>query len=59
MIPAVVLGIVAGAIGWLRAKRAGGGRSDMLQYATAHFFATFIVVMILMSIAHSLGWLGY
>ena len=58
MIPALVLGAIAGAIGWLRATRRGGSGPDKVQYAMAHGFPAFILGMIFMTVAANLGWLG-
>ncbi|MFK7943074.1 MAG: hypothetical protein AB8B85_09210 [Paracoccaceae bacterium] len=57
MIPAFVAAIVAGFIGWRRAAKAGGKTADKLQYAAAHGIPTFLIGVILMTIAAHLGWL--
>ena len=58
MIPALIFGVCAGAIGWLRATRRGGSGPDKVQYAMAHGFPAFILAMIGMTVAARMGWLG-
>lgn len=57
MIPAVVLAIVAGGVGWRRAARLGGSKADRWQYAFAHGIPAFLAVMIAMTVANEMGWL--
>lgn len=57
MIPAVVLALAAGAVGWRRAARRGGTQGDRWQYAAAHGIAAFLVVMVAMTLANEMGWL--
>ena len=57
MIPALVLGVLAGAIGWFRATRRGGAGPDKFQYAMAHGFPAFLLGMIAMTVAANMGWL--
>lgn len=57
MIPALILMVVAGAIGWQRAKKRGGTTADCWQYAAAHGIPAFLCVLILMTIANNMGWL--
>ena len=58
MIPALILMVLAGALGWHRAGKRGGTTADRWQYAAAHGIAAFLVVLFLMTIAGRLGWLG-
>jgi hypothetical protein len=55
MVVALILFVVFGAIGWMRAARRGGTTGDKLQYAGAHGFAAFIVGMVAMAIAGQMG----
>ena len=56
MVVAFIVGLVAAAMGWIRAKRRGGQTVDCLQYAAAHGIPAFLIVMIVMTIAGNLGW---
>ena len=58
MIPALVLGVLAGIVGWYRATKRGGRGVDKAQYAMAHGFPAFILGMIAMTVAARMGWLG-
>lgn len=58
MIPALILMALAGAIGWHRAGKRGGTTADRMQYAVAHAVPAFLVVMIAMTVAGHMGWLG-
>ncbi|MEM7056134.1 MAG: hypothetical protein AAF557_00970 [Pseudomonadota bacterium] len=58
MIPALILMAFAGALGWHRAGKRGGTSADRWQYAAAHAIPTFLMVMILMTVAGRMGWLG-
>ena len=58
MIPALVLMVLAGAVGWHRAGKRGGTTADRFQYAAAHGIPAFLAVLILMTIAGRMGWLG-
>lgn len=58
MIPAVILMVLAGALGWRRAAKRGGTTADRWQYAAAHGIPAFLVVLILMTLANKLGWLA-
>ena len=55
---AIMFALVAGFIGWNRAAKRGGNRADKIQYAAAHGIPAFLVVMILMTVAARMGWLG-
>ncbi|MEM0988538.1 MAG: hypothetical protein AAGK00_06620 [Pseudomonadota bacterium] len=59
MIPAIVISLIAGIIGWRRAARAGGVTADKLQYAAAHAIPAFLVVMIAMVFMAEMRWLGW
>lgn len=52
---AFLMALAAGLLGWRRAARRGGTRGDRWQYAAAHAFPTFLVVMILLTIGGHLG----
>ena len=58
MIPAAIAALAAGVIGWRRAGAAGGKTADKWQYAAAHGIPAFLIVIILMTIAARMGWLG-
>ncbi len=55
MLVALVLGLAAAIIGWRRASRRGGNRADRVQYAAAHGIATFLIVLVVMTIAGNFG----
>ena len=55
---ALILGLAGAVMGWIRAKRRGGAVLDCLQYAAVHGIAAFLVTMVLLTIAGSLGWLA-
>ena len=55
MLVALVLGLAAAAMGWRRAAKRGGNRADCIQYAAAHGIAIFLIVMVFMTIAGSMG----
>ena len=46
MVPAFILALLAGLLGWARATRRGGNRADRWQYAFAHGIPMFLVGMI-------------
>lgn len=56
MVPAFIIMLFAGALGWSRAARRGGTRADRLQYAMAHGIPAFLIVMLAMTIAGRIGW---
>ena len=58
MIPALILMVLFGALGWYRASRRGGATGDKLQYAAAHGLPAFLIGMIGMTIAGRMGWFG-
>ena len=58
MIPAAIAAIAAAVIGWRRAAAAGGNAADKWQYAAAHGIPAFLLVIILMTVAARMGWLG-
>lgn len=58
MIPALILGVLAGYFGWQRAARRGGTPADRWQFAAAHGIPAFLAAVILMTIAARMGWLG-
>ena len=57
MVLSLVIALCVGALGWVRAARRGGSQADRWQYAAAHAIPTFLVSMILLTIAGHLGWL--
>ena len=57
MVPAFILALLAGLLGWARATPRVGNRADRWQYAFAHGIPMFLVGMILMTIAANQGWL--
>jgi len=58
MLLALILGLLAAAIGWRRASKRGGNRMDCLQYAAAHGIPAFLITMIVFTIAINMGVLG-
>lgn len=58
MIPALIAALAAALLGWRRAAAQGGNTADKWQYAAAHAIPAFLVVIILMTVAARMGWLG-
>lgn len=58
MIPAVILSLAAGLIGWRRAAKRGGNMADRAQFAAAHAIPTFLVALLAMTMAARMGWLA-
>ncbi len=54
----VVTFLAAGALGWMRAKRAGGRTADCVQYALAHAIPATLAILALQILAVNLGLLG-
>ena len=53
---ALILFVVAAAIGWRRAARRGGGTADRLQYAMAHGIPAFLAGIVFVTVGLNLGW---
>ena len=58
MVVSLVIALVAGLLGWVRAARRGGTTGDRLQYAAAHAIPAFLLSMIVLTIIGHMGWLG-
>ena len=54
---AIIVGLLAGLMGWRRASARGGTTTDKLQFAAAHGIPAFLIVMIGLTVAARAGWL--